>query len=89
VHPCLIHTNSTIYFYISPPAHAAAAAAPPPWQIDKNKLLVEELSAYLPDRRSELSAGVVRVSAALFAAWTKTSLCQQLCLFAQMLLKHA
>uniref|UniRef100_A0A383V399 Armadillo-like repeats domain-containing protein n=1 Tax=Tetradesmus obliquus TaxID=3088 RepID=A0A383V399_TETOB len=28
--------------------------------IDKNKLLVEELSAYLPDRRSELSAGVVR-----------------------------
>ncbi|KAF6265236.1 hypothetical protein COO60DRAFT_1623915 [Scenedesmus sp. NREL 46B-D3] len=28
--------------------------------IDKNKLLVEELSAYLPDRRRELSAGVVR-----------------------------
>ena len=34
-------------------------------QIDKNKLLVEELSAYLPERRSELSAGVVRVSALL------------------------
>jgi hypothetical protein len=33
-----------------------------PTQIDKNKLLVEELSAYLPDRRAELSAGVVRVS---------------------------
>ncbi|KAF8069554.1 PTRH2 [Scenedesmus sp. PABB004] len=28
--------------------------------IDKNKLLVEELSKYLPDRRSELSAAVVR-----------------------------
>jgi hypothetical protein len=35
---------------------------PAPTQIDKNKLLVDELSAYLPDRRSELSAGVVRVS---------------------------
>jgi hypothetical protein len=32
-------------------------------QIDKNKLLVDELSAYLPDRRSELSAAVVRVRA--------------------------
>lgn len=31
-------------------------------QIDKNKQLVEELSKYLPDRRAELTPGVVRVS---------------------------
>jgi hypothetical protein len=30
-------------------------------QIDKNKLLVAELSKYLPDKRAELTPAVVRV----------------------------
>jgi len=47
------------YLYLASAAAAAAAAAE---QIDKNKLLNEDLSKYLPDRRSELSPAVVRVS---------------------------
>jgi len=59
-----IHQSCTILSYglvivIAVLYLASAAAA---YQIDKNKLLNEDLSKYLPDRRSELSPAVVRVS---------------------------
>lgn len=50
---------------VPPPSSRTALPCPPPSrpgsQIDKNKLLVAELSQYLPDNRAGLTPGVVKV----------------------------